>query len=299
MKRIALLLLCTAMILGGGCAVVGRKQQENAYALYFQEANLTAADSGDALRSESILLGAQGADTQALAEKLMSALLEGPADETLKSPIPLGTQLLSVTVDRGRAVVDLTFPYAALSDVALTLADYAITLTLTQLPEILSVQITVRGQELAYRDKQVLTAQDVLLSPKGDVVSTVTATLYFLNEYGSLSAENRVLELYEGDTQVGAVARALESGPEEKNHTDALPGGFRVRSVWLEENTCYVNLSSALLETLSPEANLSAAMQALWRSLCSLDAVEEVRFLVDGEFARTYGTVNIANPYSK
>ena len=80
------------------------------------------------------------------------------------------------------AKVDLSSNYRSLSGVALTLADYAITLTLTQLPQIAIVSITVRGQDLAYRDTQTFTARDVLLSSNEDVIGTVPATLYFLDE---------------------------------------------------------------------------------------------------------------------
>ena len=63
------------------------------------------------------------------------------------------------------------------------------------------VGITVRGQELAYRDTQTFTARDVLLSSNEDVIGTVPVTLYFLNEAGKLAPEERTLDLYEGDTQ--------------------------------------------------------------------------------------------------
>ena len=56
------------------------------------------------------------------------------------------------------------------------------------------------------------------------------------------------MDLYEGDTQVSAVARALENGPESKELSAVFPAGFRVKSVWLEEDVCYVNLPSVLLE---------------------------------------------------
>ena len=216
---------------------------------------------------------------------------------TLKSPIPAGTSLLSLKLQGGRATVDLSAGYASLSGVALTLADYAVTLTLTQVPEISSVKITVRGQELAYRDKQTFASRDVLLVPEEDVVGTVQAVLYFLDENGTLAPEERTLDLYEGDTQVFAVARALENGPESKKLSAVLPEGFRVRSVWLEEDVCYVNLSSSQLEALPPEADLHTAVASLARSLCSLESVGEVRFLVDGEFARLYGAVDISEPY--
>ena len=94
-----------------------------------------------------------------------------------------------------------------------------------------------------------------------------------------------------------AVARALENGPESKKLSAVLPEGFRVRSVWLEEDVCYVNLSSSQLEALPPEADLHTAVVSLARSLCSLESVGEVRFLVDGEFARLYGAVDISEPY--
>ena len=47
----------------------------------------------------------------------------------------------------------------------------------------------------------------------------MTAQLYFLNEAGELVPEERTLSLYEGDTQVSAVIRALENGPEAVSYT--------------------------------------------------------------------------------
>jgi len=302
MKKVLTLLLAGAMLLATGCAYLAAEQQpqEVTYSLYFREADLSAAASGDALRAEPVTLpGVDERDPQAMATALMEALMAGPKDATLKATIPTSTQLLSVTVDRGTAVVDLSAAYGSLSGVNLTLSDYAITLTLSQLPEIFSVRITVRGQDLAYRDRQVFEARDVLLSPKGDVVTTVPVTLYFLNESGLLSIERRTLDLYEGDTQVGAVVRALENGPEKDGLFPVMPEGFRVRSAWLEENTCYVNLSSAQLKNMERLTGLPSAINALQRSLCSLESVEEVRFLVDGEFARSYGAVKIEEPYTE
>ena len=49
-----------------------------------------------------------------------------------------------------------------------------------------------------------------------------------------------------------------------------------------------MNLSSALLEGLE-EGAVRTALRALKNSLSSLEAVEEVRFLVDGEFRRDLG----------
>ncbi len=294
MKRMIGALLAAALaLLCAGCGEA--RSGETAYALYFQEAE--AEMGSGALRAETAYLPQESGSVEETAAALMEALLQGPLDMTLKSPIPAGTSLLELRVEGGRAYVDVSAAYASLSGVALTLADYAVALTLTQIPEIGSVRITVRGQELAYRDKQTFTSRDVLLTAEEDVVGTVAAVLYFPDSDGTLCGEERTLDLYEGDTQVFAVVRALENGPVSKRLSAALPEGFRVRSVWQEEGVCYVNLASSQLETLPPDTELSPAIRAITQSLRSLDSVEEIRFLVDGVFAKTYGTVDISGAY--
>ena len=98
---------------------------------------------------------------------------------------------------------------------------------------------------------------------------------------------------------MSAVVQALAAGPLDESLSAVFPEGFRPGNVWLEEDVCYVNLPSRLLESLPEDARLDMALEALARSLSSLESVDEVRFLVDGEFARSYGPVNIARPYSE
>lgn len=300
MKKLISLVLGCAVLLGCGCACAARQaaEQDEAYDLYFAVRDLSSAGSGDAISTEaSPVRKDDGRSTQELAATLMDQLLSGPSRENLKSPIPAGTALLSVTIDGSRAQVDLSSPYGTLSGVALTLADYCITLTLTQLPEIQTVSVTVRGQELAYRENQSFSAEDILLSSNEDVVGTVDVTLYFLDDSGRLTSENRTLELYEGDTQAGVLTRALEDGPKDKALHSALPEGFTIQSVWQEEDICYVNLPSSAIKEIAPGADLKTAIDVLARSLRSLNAVAEVKILVDGEFADTYGGVDIRQPF--
>lgn len=280
MKKLTVLLLALLTL-----AACGQKDgSEISYLLYFQEGELGFAAGDGALQTENLYLSPEETqDPQLLAELLMIHLLEGPFDETLKSTMPSGTSLVSLKLTGGLALVDLSSQYSSLSGVALTPADSAVTMTLTQIPEILSVRITVRGRELAYRDKQIFTARDILLTPEEDVISTLSAMLYFQSPEGVLIPEARTLDLYEGDTQVSAVAQALERGPENRELLPVLP--FQVRSLWQEDDVCYVNLSSAQLEGLD-DATLETALEALRNSLCSLESVGETRFLVDGEFSR-------------
>ena len=112
---------------------------------------------------------------------------------------------------------------------------------------------------------------------------------------------NRGAVLTAGDlslnTEAGAVVKALLEGTEEKDWLSAIPEGFQVTSVRLEESTCYVDLPTAALPGLPEGADLSLALRALADSLLSLRAVEEVRYLVDGEFASAYGGAAVLEPY--
>ena len=297
MKRMLSILLCGILLLSGCVAVTMTEEAaDRAYKLYFLVDDLDLVAGNGALQTEVVYLPAQP-DLQQEAQALMQELLKGPLGEGLVNAIPLGTRLEKLHIRGNQAVVDLSDTYSSLSGVALTLADYAITLTLTQIPEIVSVRITVDGAGLTYREKQSFNSKEVLLVPQGDVVGTVEATLYFRDESDKLEGETRILEIYEGDTQVSAVVRALENGPEGKELRPVLPENFRLRSVWLEDDICYVNLSSAMLGSLSDQVPLHVTIRALGCSLCSLEAVAEVRFLVDGEFAQSYGPVSIEEPF--
>jgi germination protein M len=283
-KRTAAALLCAAMTLLPGCAAGNSPDTSNGeYLLYYEVRDLSSARGGDAVAAEDAAFGQNDDAAQKTAIHLMGRLLAGPEDKTLESPFPNGTELRSLSLDGSRAVVDLSAAYGALSGAALTMADYCITMTLTQIPDINTVSITVLGQELAYRDRHVFTNSDVLRSSMEDVVGTVDVLLYFPDASGALTGEKRTLELYEGDTQTATVIRALREGPERKNLSAALPENFVVHSVWMEDDLCYVNLFASALEQIPTDAARSTAIRALTRSLCSLNAVNGVRYLVDGE----------------
>ena len=291
-----LLSLFLALVLLSGCAMAQQNATEtaaNTYSLYFAaDPNLTLG--GDAVAVQhTVVENSQELDVQTLAETMVRRLLEGPeANSTLSSPFPKGTMLLSLTLDGPRATVDLSASYGTLSGIQLTLADYCITLTLTQLTGISVVSITVQGEELAYRNSQSFRARDVLLTSTEDVVGTLDVTLWFADGAGTLTPESRVLKLYEGDTQTEALMAALVAGPETKGLVSALPEGFSVLSVWTEEDICYVNLPSALLE--SPTVNdAPRIVRVLVDSLCSLESISGVQIRVDGESRTMFGSVPI------
>ena len=294
-KRLACLLLAMVLLLSGcAAAAVAAAEQEEFCQLYYPVRDMARAAGGDALGTEASALrkdDSQSLETQA--EILMNALLAGPTDQELETPFPEGTRLLDVEIRGSHASVNVTTAYRNLSGIALTLADYCITLTLTQLSAIRSVSVLVRGQELSYRDSQRFAPRDVLLSSTEDVVATVDVLLYALDPEGKLAATSRTLSLYEGDTQAEVLVNALRQGPWEKDWQSALPDWFLIQSVWLEDGVCYANLLSSTVPEGADTQEVDQALRALESSLATLDSVREVRVLVNGELAERYAGVRL------
>ena len=219
-------------LLLAACVRSGGTEGENSYTIYYPAAELRDVPGEDAIVARTVQL--PDADTltqEELAQRLLERLLADAPDAGVRAPMPGGTTLLSLSVLGNWARVDFSRQYARLAGIDLTLADYCVTLTLTQLDGVNAVSITSGGRELPYRETQTLTAADPLLSMREDALRPITVSLYFLDPTsGALRAEKRALALYEGQTRVNALLEALAQGPESDALAALLPEEFTVLS---------------------------------------------------------------------
>lgn len=98
-------------------------------------------------------------------EELFSALMNGPTQKGLVSPFPQGVTLVSWELSDGLLTLNLSEQYGGLADVSLTLADYCLVLTMSQLAGVESVQIQSDGHTYHSRSHQSMTAQEAILDP--------------------------------------------------------------------------------------------------------------------------------------
>lgn len=270
------------LALASGCAGAAR-EEEQGLKLWFP------TDPGQELLSAALdSCPYQGEDHSIPA--LLSALLAGPPPDaaTLIPAAPGGTRVLSWSVDNRVVHVELSAAYAELVGIDLTLADYCITLTLTQLPGVDGVRVTSNGGGQSYRDRQALYPGDVLFSGAEEVPVEVTAALYFRREGGdSLGYELRKFRLTEDKVPAKAVLTALIAGPEDAGLLPLLPAQLTVRSAWVDEGVCTADLSAHLLEV--PEGERALAMESIVETLRSLDTVDQVQILIEGEPADGFG----------
>lgn len=230
---------------------------------------------------------------------LMEALLSEPPEKSgLVSPFPEGTRLQQWNQEGKRVTVDLSWPYGDLVGIELTLADYCITLTLTQLEGVEEVCITVNGNALPYRERQVFTAQDVMFTGAEEEPVEVTAALHFRRKDSQeLGFEFRVFRLTESDSVAQVVLEALMAGPQDEGLERILPAGLNVLSARQEGKVCYVDLSAVFVQQIPQEEwEQQMVIDSLVNTLCSLENVEQVQLLVEGQPLEWYGDVPVNQP---
>ena len=284
-KRIMLTALALVLLALAGCGVV-QKEQEG-LRLYYA-ASLDTHRGGDAIDSVTIDWDElpQG-DQVARAESVLALLMGMCQEKGFQSPIPDGTTLRSVTIIGGTACVDFSGSYGQLSGMALTIADYCVALSLTQLDGIYAVRITVNEQELAYRDNDLFLAGDVLLTSMDDVVRTLTARLYFPNSDGDLEAEERLLTQYEGQSAADVVLSALGDGPSDDDLQPLAEKGLSGMTVRMDNGVCQLNVASASTEELEDDTARQLLL-CVTQSLQSLEGISSVQLYIDGTYAETY-----------
>ena len=163
MRKIRWLPILLALLLPlSACAGQEPPQEEGGFRLWF------AADEGQADYGHGPALDSEaysGEDNPG-PEELLSALLAGPTRDGLRSPFPRGVTLRQWSWDKERPgvlLVGFSEQYGALADVSLTLADYCVVLTLSQVDGVEGVEISTQGYQASYRSHQLLDPREAVL----------------------------------------------------------------------------------------------------------------------------------------
>lgn len=155
MRRIISLLLLLLLVLPG-CRT---SRNGEGFQLYFRT-DPEATSHGAAISSQPYSgKGEPGV------EELFSALMNGPTQKGLVSPFPQGVTLVSWELSDGLLTLNLSEQYGGLADISLTLADYCLVLTMSQIAGVESVQIQSDGHTYHSRSHQTMTFQEAVLDP--------------------------------------------------------------------------------------------------------------------------------------
>ncbi|MDO4294430.1 MAG: GerMN domain-containing protein [Eubacteriales bacterium] len=291
-RRLSRLLLCLALCLcaltAAGCA--RQKKEETAeatFSVYYinkEETRITAVEKA---------LAGQTAKEQVRAA--LEALAENPVELSLRSPLG-GFSVSDWSVKEAQLLLDVSTDYKKLSATTEVLVRAAIVRTMTQIPGIDSVSMTVGGEALTDSLGLVVgpMTADWFIDNAGNEINAYEKArlkLYFANSSGDRLVEvtTRPVVYSSNISMERLVVEQLIAGPGTENEEvyPVLNAQTEVLGVTVKDGTCYVNLNSAFL---TPAANVTAQVEiyAIVNSLVELPNVNKVQISVEGKTDVTF-----------
>lgn len=224
--------------------------------------------------------------------------LQTPQEESLKSPIDEGIQVVDYQIKENQLSVYFSAGYNNKSGLDEILSRAAIVKTLCQIQEIEYVEFYVEDQPLMLSGNAVgLMSQESFvdeLNPQDQKQSKETV-LYFANKQG-----NRLKKITTDITYnaVEPIARLLVEqliagvssiqNIDETKLQSAVPSKTTLNNLTIRDNICYLDLSRDF-EQQDPNVSSEVIVYSIVDTLCELPEVTKVQFSVDGEQKEKYG----------
>ena len=279
--------LLLVLLLGLVACGRGEQKDETVYKVYY----LSSSESCVEMHEHPVT----GEGQEAQLDELLGYLGETPEKLEYKAPLALGFQVLSYKIDGGKLVLDVDEAYRELAPTTEVLVRAAIVKTLSQVPDIRYIAITIRGEQL--------------LDHLGEYVGWMNAEQFINNDGNEINTyELRRIKLYfaneTGDKLIGAyrekhystntplerfVVEEVIAGPSGQ-----VPGLYptvnpetKIISVMTKDGICYVNLDSGFL-TVAGNVSTELAVYSIVNSLVELSNVNKVQILVNGEVPASF-----------
>lgn len=255
--------------------------------------------SSELSEEKRIVKAAEDGGAAELAKLAIAQLVKGPQNEKNSAVIDREAKLLSLVINDGVVTVNMSSHFAEKKGVDGLLLRFSFINTLCRIEGIDGIVIQVEGKPLVSentgKEYGVLSMSDIALNTE----DKVTLNLYFPDKDGA----NLVLEKRTVDAQMAlslekTVVSELLKGPESGKLSPAIADGTKLLNIETKDRVCYVNFSSEfILKTSSGSAATMLTLYSVVNSLCSLESVESVQILVNGETGVEFGNFVLDIPY--
>ncbi len=135
--------------------------------------------------------------------------------------------------------------------------------------------------------------------PQKQVVEQTTKdiTLYYADkDAASLCAETRTVPSDKANDASFVIGELLK-GTSQDNLTNSIPEGTKINSCTVENGLCTLDLSAEFISKQGT-ANEKMAIYSVVNTLCLLDGIDEVQFLIDGQKVKIFGSYIFDEPFS-
>ena len=232
----------------------------------------------------------QGATTKEKIVEVLTLLCSVPDNKEL-NPIFSGTSnIVNYSYEDEQVTVSLSDKYKELSKTTEVLTRAAIVKSLTMIPQVKYVMLTINGEPLADASGNpvgIMTG-DMFVDNEDEQMKNyekVTIRLYFANESGDkLIAINRSLVHNIGLSSVSMEKLVLEqliSGPVNDESYPTISPSAKLLSVTVKDGVCYINFDSGIL---TPVNNVTSdvTIYSIVNSLVELSNINKVQISIDG-----------------
>ena len=223
-------------------------------------------------------------------KELMKCLSTNPEKLEYKVPFAMGFQVLDMELKDGNLLINVDKAYKDLPVYTEVLVRAAIVRTLTQLPEVRLIMLTVEGEQLSDGKGNSVGWMNAeqFIDNDGNEINTyemARVKLYFADESGTnLIAAYREKHYSTNTLLERFVVEELIAGPS--GQVDGLypcvNPNTKVVNVTTKDGICYVNLDENFL-TVVNNVSTDVSVYAITNSLVELSHINKVQILVNGE----------------
>lgn len=223
-------------------------------------------------------------------DELIQCLSTNPEKLEYKAPLLMNFQVLDVSWDGEKVLLDVDKSYLNLPVTTEVLVRAAVVRTLTQLEKVNYVGITVEGAQLTDSLGNVVgwMSADRFIDNDGSAINTydqVRIVLYFADESG-----NRLIAAYREkyySTNISLerfVVDELLAGPS--GHVEGIyptiNPATKIISVMTKDGICYVNMDESFLGVTN-NVSTEVSVYSIVNSLVELSNINKVQILINGE----------------
>lgn len=230
-------------------------------------------------------------DTKDMIVEVLTLLCSVPDNKELKATLTSGINIITYSYDGEQVIVSLGEKYRELSRTTEVLTRAALVRSLTNIPEVNYVMLTVNGESLTDTSGNAIGAMtaDMFVNNAGAQVetvnSTVTLRLYFANENGDgLVAVNRELAHNADISNVPMeklVVEQLISGPANDETFPTISPDTKLVNITVRDNVCYLTFDSTILTAVN-NVTTDVTIYSLVNSLVELSNINKVQISIDG-----------------
>lgn len=226
----------------------------------------------------------------------LKELQKAPQDSKKKAVIPQEALVLSVKERKRDIEVDFSKEYLCEEASRTFLSTYAIVKSLCQISGVDRVLVTVEGEEIVASDGTVigyLGDDDIDLVSDATTQDSKILELYFADD-DKLVKEKRKIKITDTMPVEQYVVNELIKGTDDEALKDVLSSDTELISAQTTDGTCFVNFKSGFIEKNAGK-NEKLVLYCIVNSLCEIEGVNSVQFLVDGKKVDKFGKCDISN----